>query len=171
MKHPKPSGKNSRYVWIFWYFMLSIWILIFQSPPSDTRMAPPHQAKFAFRKDSTFSTEESKFIILKYGEVKNLTDLGTSSSLKTLEKFLTWELSNGSLTIFLKLPPSSSSCRENASDSWGCSSCEGFSWSKPKSPHQGHGGGGGDELWKCLDHSAEKTEAQGLQAPPDPGAH
>ena len=38
-------------------------------------MAPPHQRKFSFRKDSTFSTEESTFIILKYGEVKNYTDV------------------------------------------------------------------------------------------------
>lgn len=33
-------------------------------------MAPPCQQKLCFRKDSTFSEEESKFIILKYGEVK-----------------------------------------------------------------------------------------------------
>ena len=33
-------------------------------------MAPPRPQKFSFRNNSTFSAEESKFIILKYGEVK-----------------------------------------------------------------------------------------------------
>ena len=33
------------------------------------RMAPPRPPMFAFRSDSTFDVEQSKFIILKYGEI------------------------------------------------------------------------------------------------------
>ena len=35
-------------------------------------MAPPRQPKFSFRKDSPFDAEQSTFIILKYGELKNV---------------------------------------------------------------------------------------------------
>ena len=35
-------------------------------------MAPPAKQKFAFRGDSTFTVEQSKFIILKWGELKCL---------------------------------------------------------------------------------------------------
>ena len=71
-------------------------------------MAPPRQGKFSFRKDSTFSTEESTLIILKYGEGKITLmsggRLGTSSFPETLARFLTSKLLNGSLTISCKLP-------------------------------------------------------------------
>ena len=35
-------------------------------------MAAPTDQKFRFRKDSPFSAEESKFIVLKYGETGKL---------------------------------------------------------------------------------------------------
>ena len=35
-------------------------------------MAPPRGAQFSFRKDSPFDTEQSKFIIYKYGELKEI---------------------------------------------------------------------------------------------------
>ena len=35
-------------------------------------MAPPRQPKFSFRTDSPFDAQQSAFIILKYGELKNV---------------------------------------------------------------------------------------------------
>ena len=35
-------------------------------------MALPRQPKFSFRKDSPFNAEQSAFIILKFGELKNV---------------------------------------------------------------------------------------------------
>ena len=44
----------------------------FQIPINCSRMAPA-SSKFAFRKNSTFTVEQTTFIILKFGELKNIT--------------------------------------------------------------------------------------------------
>ena len=70
-------------------------------------MAPPRRQMFSFRSDSTFSAEESNFIIFKYGELKSTAAVrrafGTKFHQKNPRKVPNWVQFQRVIDNFIKI--------------------------------------------------------------------
>ena len=139
-------------------------------------MAPPRQEKFCFRKDSTFSTEESTFIILKYGEVKNYTDVrrffrnkffpqnpGKVPQLNAFKRVIDSFLETASVRP--KVPAGKKDVSPAEIEA-----LRTFLTENPKSHIRGMVDALGMSFGKIWRIPRKKTEAQGLQTPPHPSA-